>query len=203
MSSPVLHMPSGSPALPQLGIYAVDATQSREHAWHIARDLQAKMFIKAGTVGALALQLVYFQGTVCKASRWATSGEELARWMSTIKCEAGMTQIARVLRHALREHAKAPVQGMTYIGDSQEESLDLLAGLAGELGAANLPIHFFQEGNEDTVRKAFRLLALRSGGTYSTFNPAVPETIERLSARLNEVAHVAVASVAAIGTNRK
>jgi hypothetical protein len=31
-------------------------------------------------------------------------------------------------------------------------------------------------------------LALKSGGTYSAFNPAVPETIARLSVQLNEVA---------------
>ncbi len=202
MSSPVLHMPSGSPALARGRlIFSLDATGSREPTWHVARDVQAKMFIAAGSM--LSLQLVFFQGTVCKASRWATSGEELARWMSTIKCETGMTRIASVLRHGLREHAKAPVQGITYIGDAMEESLDLLAGLADELGAASVPLHIYQEGNNVAVTKAFRLLALRSGGTYSAFNPAVPETIGRLSARLNEVARVAVASVAAIGTNSK
>jgi hypothetical protein len=58
----------------------------------------------------------------------------------------------------------------------------------------------YQEGSDASVRKVFRLLALKSGGTYSAFNPAVPDTIERLSAQLNEVARVAAASV--IGTNR-
>jgi hypothetical protein len=36
-------------------------------------------------------------------------------------------------------------------------------------------------------------LALKTGGTYSAFNPAVPQTIERLAAQLNEVARAAVA----------
>jgi hypothetical protein len=78
------------------------------------------MFIEAGSVGMLELQLAYFHGTVCRASRWASRGEELARWMSTIQCEAGPTQIERILRHALREHEKAPLQGITFIGDAQE-----------------------------------------------------------------------------------
>ena len=122
--------------------------------------------------------------------------------MSTIQCEAGLTQIERILRHALREHEKAPVQGITFIGDAIEEDLVVLRALADELGVAAVPLHMYQEGHDAAVRNAFRLLALKTGGTYSAFNPAVAQTIERLSAQLNEVARVAVAGVAAIGTNR-
>ena len=203
MNKSVLHRPSGSPALPRGRlVFSIDATASRQRAWHIARDLQAHMFIEAGSVGMLNLQLVYFQGTVCRASRWASRGEELARWMSTIECEGGLTQIERILRHALREHQKAPVQAVTFIGDAMEEDLGVLGALADELGTAGVPLHMYQEGNDAVVRNAFRLLALKTGGTCSAFNPTVPQTIERLSAQLNEVARVAVASVAAIGTNR-
>jgi hypothetical protein len=155
------------------------------------------MFIEAGSAGILNLQLVYFQGTICRASKWASRGEELARWMGRIQCEAGLTQIERILRHALREHEKAPVQGITFIGDAMEEDLGVLGALADQLGAAGVPLHMCQEGNDAVVRSAFRLLALKTGGTYSAFNPAVPQTIKRLSAQLNEAARVAVASVAA------
>jgi hypothetical protein len=189
----VLQMPNGSPALPRARvIYAVDATASREAGWTIARDLQAKMFIAAGAAGILTLQLVYFQGAVCRASRWATSGEELARWMGTVQGEAGLTQIERVLQHALREHEKAPVQAVTFVGDAMEENIDKLGALADELGAAGVPVHTFLEGSDAVARNAFRLLSLKTGGTFSAFNPAVPQTIERLSAQLNEVARIAV-----------
>src|SRR5262245_15141701 len=202
MNKSVLHRSSESPALPRGRlIFGVDATASRKHAWNIARDLQAKMFIEAGSVGMLSLQLVFYGGVICRASKWALSGEQLARWMGTIQCEAGHTQIEKVLRHALREHEKAPVQGITFIGDAMEEDLGVLGALADELGTAGVPLQY-QEGNDAVVRNAFRLLALKTGGTCSAFNPAVPQTIERLSAQLNEVARVAVASVAAIGTNR-
>jgi hypothetical protein len=202
MNKSVLHRPSGSLALPggRL-IFAIDATGSRQSTWDIARDLQAHMFIEAGSVGMLNLQLVYFQGTVCRASRWASRGEELARWMSTIECEGSLTQIERILRHALREHQNAPVQAVTFIGDAMEEDLDVLSVLADELGTAGVPLHLYQEGNDAKGRNAFRLSALKTGGTYSAFNPAVPQTIERLSAQLNEVARVAVTSVAALKTN--
>ena len=136
------------------------------------------------------------------SSRWVSSGEELARLMNKVQCEGGITQIERVLMHALREHGIAPVQAITFIGDAMEENLDILASLAGELGAAGVPLHMFQEGNNAGARKAFRLLALKTGGTYSAFNAAVPETIARLSSQLNNVARVAVTSVAAIGHDR-
>lgn len=196
-------MPSGdSPALPPARlIFGVDATASREATWNIARDLQARMFREAAPVGELDMQLVFFGGGRCRASKWTSSGEQLASLMSKVECETGPTQIERVLRHALQEHAKAPIQALTYIGDAQEEGLDVLAALADELAAAGVPLHMYQEGTDVAVRNAFRLLALKSGGTYSAFNPAVPQTIERLSEKLNEVARVAVTSVTAIGTN--
>jgi hypothetical protein len=54
------------------------------------------------------------------------------------KCEAGCT-IEKVLRQALREHEKAPVQAVTFIGDAFKESLDVLAAQADELGATGVP----------------------------------------------------------------
>jgi hypothetical protein len=182
-------------------LYGVDATASREAGWVVARELQAKMFREAGSL--LSLRLVFYGGNRCRKSVWCTSGEELARLMHTVSCEAGPTMIEKILRHGLSEHAQAPLRAITFIGDAMEENLDILVGIADQLGAVGVPIHMFQEGNALHVRKAFRLLALRSGGTYSEFNPTVPASIERLSAQLNEVARVAVNSVKAIGTTKK
>jgi hypothetical protein len=161
------------------------------------------MFIETANRNArLNLQLVYYGGTTCQASKWKSSGEELARLMDTVECEAGITRIQRALQHILREHEQAPIQGATFIGDAMEEELDVLAGLADKLGAAGVPVHFFLEGNDPVARNAFRLLALRTGGTFSQFNAAKPESIQRLSAQLNNIALTA-ASTLAIGTNKK
>ena len=200
----VIHMSSGGvPIAPPVRlIYAVDATASREHAWTIARDVQSRMFIEAANKNMnLNLLLVYYGGKTCRVSKWKSRGEDLARLMNTVECEAGATQIERVLRHALREHEKAPIQAVTFIGDAMEEELDVLAGLADKLGAARVPLHTFLEGNDTIARNAFRLLALRSGGTFSQFNAAQPEAIQRLSAQLTNIALTA-ASTLAIGTNK-
>jgi hypothetical protein len=82
--------------------------------------------------------------------------------MRKIECEGGMTQIGKVMAHALRETEKAPVQALVFIGDAMEENLDELALMAAKLGAHGVPIFLFQEGRDPAVRKAFRLLALKS-----------------------------------------
>jgi hypothetical protein len=50
----------------------------------------------------------------------------------------------------------------------------------------------FQEGHDPAVRRAFRLLAERSGGRYFEFNPSAPHAVERLSEQLNAIALLAV-----------
>lgn len=205
--SNVISMPSedSSPALPRGRlIFAVDATGSRAPTWAIARDLQARMFREAAPIGNLDMKLVFFGGDKCRASKWTSSGEQLAQWMGKVECDPGMTQIGSVLRHALRERERAPVQCVTFIGDAFEEELDPLAGLAGELGELGVPLFMFQEGRDPTALRAFRLLALRSGGRYSEFNAETPQAIDRLAGQLNAVARFAVtsdASVLAIAAN--
>lgn len=200
MSTPVIHMPNQSAALPRGRlIFGVDATASREATWKLACDLQAQMFRAAAPIGKLDVQLIYYRDSdECRASKWLSSGEQLAQLMNKIDCRAGTTQIERILQHALNEHAKAPVQALTFVGDAMEEVLDLLAGLAGKLGRARLPIFMFQEGRDPTVRKAFKLLALKSGGQFFEFNPDRPRAVEQLSQQLNAVARLAVGDTAAL-----
>ena len=70
------------------------------------------MFLEAGRVGGLQVQLVYYRGFgECKASTWVRDGRELVRLMRGVRCVAGKTQIARVLRHAANEARRAPIAG--------------------------------------------------------------------------------------------
>ena len=200
VSTPVIQMPNKSPALPRGRlIFALDATASRGPTWDLARDLQAKMFREAAPVGKLGVQLAYYRDAdECRVSKWLTSGEQLAQLMYQIDCRAGATQIGRILRHALNENAKQPVQALTFIGDAMEEELDPLASLAGGLGRAGVPIFLFQEGRDGAVRKAFRLLALKSGGMYFEFDPNKPRAAAQLSGQLNAVARLVVGDATAL-----
>lgn len=196
---PVIIMGDRSLALPRGRlIFALDATASRERTWAIARDLQTKMFQEVAPVGKLNVQLVYYRGDECRASKWVSSGEHLAYLMNRIDCEAGRTQIGRVLDHAHRENQKIPVQALVFIGDAMEESIDVLARAAGKLGTQGVPIFIFQEGRNAAVRRAFRLLALKSGGAYFEFNPDKPRAVEQLSEQLNAIGRLALGDVKAL-----
>src|SRR4029077_20662555 len=197
--APVIHMASRSPALPRGRlVFGIDATASRAATWAIARDLEAKMFREAAPIGHLDVQLVYYRGDECRASKWVSSGEHLAQLMNRIGCQAGCTQIGRVLAHALREAEKVPVQALVFIGDAMEEEIKELAATAGKLGKAGVPIFLFQEGRDSAVRNAFRLLALKSGGAYFEFNPNASRAIDQLSEQLNAGARLAVGDVEAL-----
>lgn len=189
-----------SAALPRGRLmFALDATASRAPTWAIARDLQAKMFREAAPIGRLDVQLVYYRADECRASKWVSSGEQLAQLMNRIECEAGYTQIGRVLAHAVREAERAAVQALVFIGDAMEEQIEELAAMAGNLGTLGVPIFLFQEGRDPAVRKAFRLLALKSGGAYFEFNPAdTARAVEQLSDQLNAIARLAVGDVEAV-----
>jgi hypothetical protein len=203
------------PALPRgRMIFALDATGSRAATWAIACKVQAEMFRAAAPIGKLDVQLVYYRGAgerpdesqgqhrqyrQCRASKWKSSGEEIAQVMNQIECWGGATQIGRVLTHALSETEKAPVQALVFIGDAMEgDHVDELARLAGELGARGVPIFVYQEGRDPVVRKAFRLLALKSGGEYFELNPETEGAVEQLTEQLGAVARLAMGDTEAL-----
>ena len=94
-------------------IFALDATASRQKTWDAACRVQGEMFEATAAIGGLAAQLVFYRGfEECKASKWVRSPRELHRIMQTVSCAGGLTQIWRVLDHAIRETAKEPVNAL-------------------------------------------------------------------------------------------
>jgi hypothetical protein len=207
--------PGGSGRL----LFALDATASRQPAWNVARDLQAEMFWAAGE--GLSVQLFFFRGHKHAFTKWVSSPETLVRVMQKIECIGGYTQISKVLRHALDEHVLSPIQALVFVGDSCEEELDELAGLASKLGAAKLPVFMFHEGEDHTVvessdcslkpeqqtcsgtvlftvSQAFKTIADNSGGAYFKFDVNSPAAIAQFADTLNAVAKLAVGDSSAI-----
>ena len=95
------------------------------------------MFLEAGGLGGLDVQLVYYRGfDECRASRWVNSPSELVRLMTGVFCVAGQTKIGRVLRHAVHETQKKRVEALVFVGDCLEENVDELGQRAGQLGCS-------------------------------------------------------------------
>ena len=162
-------------------IFALDATMSRQATWDMAQSVQGRMFATAAAHGGLDVQLVYYRGfSECKASRFVAGGQSLASLMTKIAVGAGQTQIEKILRHVLDETRKTPVRALVFVGDAMEESLDVLAGLAAEIGLLGVKAFLFQEGRDGVAEQAFRKIALLTGGAYATFDLAAPERLVAL-----------------------
>jgi hypothetical protein len=163
-------------------IFALDATMSREEAWDLACQLQAEMFREVATAGGLDMQLVYYRGSMgeCKASRWISRPEQLTKAMSQIRCEAGYTQIEKVLIHAQKETKLLPVSALVFVGDAMEENPDTLAHEANELGRLRVPAFMFQEGHDRKVEQVFRNIAELTHGAYCRFDPGAARQLAEL-----------------------
>ena len=152
-------------------IFALDATMSRQPTWDLACSLQAEMFDAAARSGGLKVQLVYFRGHgEARASRWVSDASALKGLMTGITCHGGLTQIGRVLEHAERAAASAPLAALVYVGDAMEEDVDRLCDLAGRLGARGTRAFLFHEGREAVAAKAFREVARLTRGMYLPFD---------------------------------
>ena len=177
-------------------VLALDATMSRQPTWDLACHLQAEMFDAVGRRGGLSVQLVYFRGMgECRASRFVENTAELKALMSGIKCRGGLTQIGKVLSHALKENAREKVNAVVFIGDAMEEEIDRLAEKAGKLGMHGVPLFLFQEGRDGAVEAAYKELARLSKGAWFRFDRDAADTLARL---LSAVAVYATGGLAAL-----
>ena len=177
-------------------VFALDATASREPTWDLASDVQDEMFLEAGRVGGLQVQLVYYRGFgECRASTWVCDGRELVRLMRGVRCVAGRTQIARILRHAANEARRQPLPALVFVGDCVEENVDELGRLAGELGLLGTRAFLFHEGRDASAAQAFRHIAELTRGACFPFTAG---SAAQLRALLGGVAAYAAGGRAAL-----
>lgn len=164
-------------------VFAMDATMSRQPTWDMALALQAEMFGAVKAVGGLDVQLVFFRGVgECRASRWVSDPDALARLMSTVSCQGGYTQIGKVLSHARSEAEKKRVNALVYVGDCMEEKVDELCGRAGELALLGVPVFLFQEGRDPTAERTFREIARLTNGAWCRFDAGAAAQLRELLA---------------------
>lgn len=162
-------------------IFSLDATASRQSTWDAASQLQTEMFLSTQELGGLNVQLCYFRGFAeFFSSDWQTNADNLLAIMSSIYCQAGATQLQRLLKHAIDENGRKKIKCVIYIGDAMEENIDILAQLAGKLGILSIPLFMFQERNDPVAREAFKELSRLSGGAYSQFDSASADQLKEL-----------------------
>jgi hypothetical protein len=181
-------------------IFALDATMSRKETWDMACQLQGEMFRTVASIGGLNVQLVYYRDLdECRASRWVTDTNHLAKLMTKIECRAGHTQIGKVLAQAKRETAILKVSALVFVGDAFEEEEDEVFPVAHELARAGVPVFMFQEGDARPVEQVFREIATITGGAYCRFDSGSAAQLGQL---LKAVAVFAVGGKAALEASK-
>ncbi len=162
-------------------IFALDATMSREQSWDHAMHIQADMFDGVAELGGLDIQLAWFRGfREFKTSKFVSESDALMKEMVGVSCEAGLTQMGRLLRHTLKETRKKRVNACVYIGDCFEEPIDPVADLAGQLGLEGVPLFLFHEGHDARAKQAFEQFAKLSGGAAVAFDPHARDQLRAL-----------------------
>jgi hypothetical protein len=146
-------------------ILCVDATASRQPTWDASVHLQSEMF--AAVPAGLDVQLIYYRGTECVASKWLSDTRMLAAAMRRVMCQAGHTQLAKVLKHTQTENQRDKVGALIVISDACEENPDDLYLRAVDL---HVPIFLFQEGADPAVAAVYDRLARITGGACGQFN---------------------------------
>ena len=192
--------PASSPGVRGRLVFALDATASRQPAWDTACKLQADMFREACAAGGLDMQLVYYRGLgECRASRWISDSAQLAKTMSQIMCNAGETQIEKILTHTKKEAKLFPVSALVFVGDAMEENRDTLIHEASELGRLKVPAFMFQEGRDREVEQVFRGIAKATNGAYCRFDPG---SARQLAELLRAVAAFVVGGIPALAARK-
>ncbi len=101
--------------------------------------------------------------------------------MNNVSCEAGMTQIHRVITQALSAGStQHPLRAVVFVGDACEEDPERLMALAGQCGIKRIPLFLFQEGGDAKTRDIFKGLARLSHGAYAPFDAQSAEQLKQL-----------------------
>ena len=152
-------------------IFAMDATASREPTWDQACHIQAQMFEETDKLGGLEIQLSYYRGfREFDAGPWMDTASALQRRMTAVRCQGGMTQIGRLLDHALAETRRKKVNALVFVCDAMEEDVEQLSHKAGQLGLLGVPVFLFHEGGDPVAARAFEHFARLSGGACCPFD---------------------------------
>ena len=121
--------------------------------------------------------------------------------MTGIACHGGLTQIGRVLDHAERAAAKAPVAALVFVGDAMEENVDALCQPGGRARRCATPAPSCStRAATRPPPRAFREIARLTGGAYLPFDARAAGELARAARRGRRLRRRRAAALEAAGT---
>lgn len=171
-------------------VMAVDATASREPAWHAARQVTDTLF--NAVPGELDVALAVHGGsTVHTFTAFTDDPANLRDRAASVSCWAGQTRLVEILDRVRDEDG---VKVVVYMGDVFEETLEAGLATADALrlrGTKLIILHDTATGGHQSA-EVFAQLAARTGGCVLPFDVAA---VDRLRELLQAVAVLAVGGV--------
>ncbi len=166
-------------------VIALDATASRRDTWNATRQIMGSIFARLTALGDLQISIGYFRGFLGDVQFTEFTGEvsDLDAAMSGLDCQAGNTQIGKVLEHFVEVVGAERPSAFVFIGDDQQEQIEALVHKARTLSAFNVPTFWFLEHTNDTSVKDtldFKTLASASGGVFAEFTESAADKLEEL-----------------------
>lgn len=152
--------------------FVIDATGSRSATWAQAQEIQARMFEKVASYGAMTLRLVHFGGSVISDLGWERNSDTVTSHMAEVSCIGGSTQILASLQKFIEDQKAA--KSIILIGDAFEESVEAIPEIAATLKARGTKVFSFLEGGSEGAAKAFQMLAEQTGGAFAEFGKDMP-----------------------------
>jgi hypothetical protein len=128
-------------------------------------------------IGGLDVQLVFYRGQQCQASRWVSDPAQLTKTMLQVECLAGFTQIGKVLTQTRKENLRQKVHALVFVGDAMEEQDNDLYAIARELGTS---AYLFQEGDNPDASRVFAEIARLTRGAHCKFKPGAARELADL-----------------------
>lgn len=148
--------------------FIIDSTGSRNENWCEATQIQHRM-ARSLNAGNTEVRLLHFGGGTLNDLGWGKKPNEIAQYMSDVKCMAGKTQIVPALKKVAMDEKRSTV---ILIGDAFEENQNDALEMAGKLRQQDKKIYAYYEITNDSnnISEAmFQQLAQKTGGVFAQF----------------------------------
>ena len=94
-------------------LFGIDATASRQPLWDRACHIQEEMFDSAFSLGGIIMQIAYYHGFgKFNVFPWLKDPKKLKRYMGSVNCLGGLTQINRFLEHVIQESSSVKIDAV-------------------------------------------------------------------------------------------
>ena len=182
-------------------LIAFDATASRQNMWETAKKVQSELFQTATETAHITAKIGYFRGhEECRISKAHNNADQIVNLMNSVKCQAGGTQLGKLLKHSQTSKQDAVI----YTGDTIDpvEDFEHLKNLASEQPAPWYIIHDQSNHPGKEAFSNFQQLAKLTGGAAMSYGKESAERETSLKETFAAIAALSTGGLKALSAQK-